>query len=148
MISTSSRAHIEVCPQRTLSSHIFDFSQRPGGSHANSRGRSTLVIRNTGTDVSSLVKYKLRDNQYCFPACPPGSMEVSRPQPSNYRVVAKARASLTSGYWCALLSRENSDNSRTTNLESPLPTKRPEAWMMIPVVCIPRSFARSLRRTT
>jgi hypothetical protein len=30
---------------------------------------------------------------------------------------------------CTFIQSKNPDNSRTTNLESPLPTKRPEAWM-------------------
>ena len=99
----------------------------------------------------SLVKYKFADNQDCFPACPPGSMEVSRPQPCQLSCSRRVRSSLTSGYWCALLSRASSDNSRTTNLESPLPTKRPEAWMWSQSIAFPRvllgRFAEQLNST-
>ena len=86
----------------------------------------------------SLVKYKFADNQDCFPACPPGSMEVSRLQPCQLSCSRRVRSSLTSGYWCALLSRASSDNSRTTNLESPLPTERSEAWKWSQSIALPR----------
>ena len=99
----------------------------------------------------SLVKYKFADNQDCFPACPPGSMEVSRHQPCQLSCSRRVRSSLTSGYWCALLSRASSDNSRTTNLESPLPTKRPEAWMWSQSIAFPGvllgRFAEQLNST-
>ena len=76
---------------------------------------------------TSPVEYKIGDNQDCFLACPPGSLEISRPQPAT--IVQSPAAVLTYQWLLVCTFIRNSDNSRTTNLESPLPAKRPEAWM-------------------
>ena len=78
--------------------------QSTGGFHASSRVRELVVKRKQAPMSHSLVKYKVADNQDWFLACPPGSIEISRPQTAKLSCSRRVQSSLINGYWCALLS--------------------------------------------